>query len=219
MNEEKNTQKSEVAVPWYGYVALVFAIIFFSGIFASSKGALSVLDFGVLAGKFGTLAGMNGKAATFAGQGGSGARDGFLFAFSLFPTVMFAIGVVEVVDHLGGLKAAQKLLTPILKPLLGVPGISGLALVSSLQSTDAGAGMTKALRESGEFTERERLIFSAFQFSGGGAITNYLSSGAAVFPFLTIPILYPLIAIMVFKVFGANLVRIYLKRFTEEELA
>lgn len=219
MNEEKNTQKSEVAVPWYGYVALVFAIVFFSGVFASSKGALSVLDFGVLAGKFGTLAGMNGKAATFAGQGGAGARDGFLFAFSLFPTVMFAIGVVEVVDHLGGLKAAQKLLTPILKPLLGVPGISGLALVSSLQSTDAGAGMTKALRESGEFTERERLIFSAFQFSGGGAITNYLSSGAAVFPFLTIPILYPLIAIMVFKVFGANLVRIYLKRFTEEELA
>lgn len=219
MNEEKNTQKSEVAVPWYGYVALIFAIVFFSGVFASSKGALSVLDFGVLAGKFGTLAGMNGKAATFAGQGGAGARDGFLFAFSLFPTVMFAIGVVEVVDHLGGLKAAQKLLTPILQPLLGLPGISGLALVSSLQSTDAGAGMTKALRESGDFTERERLIFSAFQFSGGGTITNYLSSGAAVFPFLTIPILYPLIAIMVFKVFGANLVRIYLKRFTEEELA
>lgn len=219
MNEEKNTQKSEVAVPWYGYVALIFAIVFFSGVFASSKGALSVLDFGVLAGKFGTLAGMNGKATTFAGQGGAGARDGFLFAFSLFPTVMFAIGVVEIVDHLGGLKAAQKLLTPILQPLLGLPGISGLALVSSLQSTDAGAGMTKALRESGDFTERERLIFSAFQFSGGGTITNYLSSGAAVFPFLTIPILYPLIAIMVFKVFGANLVRIYLKRFTEEELA
>lgn len=219
MNEEKNTQKSEVTVPWYGYVALIFAIVFFSGVFASSKGAWSVLDFGVLAGKFGAVAGMNGKATTFAGQGGAGARDGFLFAFSLFPTVMFAIGVVEVVDYLGGLKAAQKLLTPILKPLLGLPGISGLALVSSLQSTDAGAGMTKALRESGDFTERERLIFSAFQFSGGGTITNYLSSGAAVFPFLTIPILYPLIAIMVFKVFGANLVRIYLKRFTEEELA
>lgn len=219
MSEEKNLQqKEEIVVPWYGYLALLFAIIFFSGIFAATKGPLAALDFGQLAGKFGMLTGVNGKAVAFGGQGGIGAREGFMFALSLFPSVMFAMGVVEVVDYLGGLKAAQKLLTPILRPILGVPGIAGLALVSSLQSTDAGAGMTKALRESGEFTERERVTFSAFQFSGGGAITNYLASGAAVFPFITTPILTPLVVMLAFKVVGANLARIYLKRFKEEDL-
>lgn len=219
MSTEKNTpEKDLVSVPWYGYLALLFAIIFFSGIFATSKGALSALDFGQLAGKFGLLTGVNGKAVAFGGQGGVGAREGFMFALSLFPSVMFAMGIVEVVDYLGGLKAAQRLLTPILRPLLGVPGIAGLALVSSLQSTDAGAGMTKALRESGDFSERERVTFAAFQFSGGGAITNYLASGAAVFPFITVPILTPLLILLGFKVVGANLARLYLKRFKEENL-
>lgn len=219
MNEEKNIPQQEgVNVPWYGYLALLFAIVFFSGIFAATKGPLSALDFGQLAGKFGTLTGINGKASTFSGQGGMGAREGFMFALSLFPSVMFAMGIVEVVDYLGGLKAAQKLLTPILRPVLGVPGIAGLALVSSLQSTDAGAGMTKALRESGDFTERERVTFAAFQFSGGGAITNYLASGAAVFPFITVPILTPLLVMLAFKVVGANLARLYLARIKEENL-
>ncbi len=216
--KENNFQKEGLSVPWYGYVALLFAIVFFSGAFSSTKGALSVLDFGQLAGKFGSVMGINGKAATFSGQGGTGARDGFMFALSLFPSVMFALGIVEVVDYLKGLKAAQKLLSPILRPLLGIPGIAGLALVSSLQSTDAGAGMTKALRESGDFTERERIIFSSFQFSGGGTITNYLAAGAAVFSYLTVPILLPLIVIFCLKFVGANLVRIYLKRFKEEEI-
>lgn len=218
MNEEKQTKQTELVVPWYGYAALLFAIVFFSGIFSASKGWLAALDFNVLAGKFGTITGANNQIATFAGRGGTGARDGFLFAFGLFPSVMLAMGAVEIIDHLGGLKAAQKLLTPILRPILGIPGITGLALVSSLQSTDAGAGMTKALRESGEMTEKERLIFCAFQFSAGGAITNYLASGAALFSFLLVPILYPLVVIFIFKCIGANLMRFYLKRFTEEEL-
>ena len=50
---------------------------------------------------------------------------------------MLAMGLIEVVEHYGGLKAAQKLMTPILRPILGIPGICGIALVSSLQSTDA----------------------------------------------------------------------------------
>lgn len=219
MSTEKNTpEKDLVSVPWYGYLALLFAIIFFSGIFATSKGALSALDFGQLAGKYGTLMGINGKAATFSGQGGVGAREGFMFALSLFPSVMFALGVVEVVDYLGGLKAAQRMLTPILRPLLGIPGIAGLALVSSLQSADAGSGMTKALRENGDFTDRERIIFTSFQFSAGGTITNYLAIGAALFPALLVPIMVPLLLNICLKFVGANFVRIYLKRFKEEEI-
>lgn len=218
MSEEKNVQQQVNEVPWYGYLALIFAIVFFSGIFATAKGPLAALDFGQLAGKFGTLTGINGKAATFSGQGGVGAREGFMFALSLFPSVMFALGIVEVVDYLGGLKAAQKLLTPILRPLLGIPGIAGLALVSSFQSADAGSGMTKALRENGEFTEKERIIFTAFQFSAGGTITNYLAIGAALFPALLVPIMIPLLLNICIKFIGANFVRIYLKRFKEEEL-
>ena len=74
-------------------------------------------------------------------------------------------GLMEIVEHYGGLKAAQRLLTPILRPILGIPGICCVALVSSLQSTDAGAGMTKALRENKDITGNELLIFSAFQLS------------------------------------------------------
>lgn len=213
--EKKDTCETQgVKVPWTGYVALVFAILFFSGMLASQKGWILAFDFNALAGKFGTMT--NAARATFQGQGGFGAREGFLFGFGLLPSVMLALGMVEVVDHLGGLKAAEKLLTPILRPIMGIPGICGLAMVTSFQSTDAGAGMTRMLRETNCITENEKTIFCAFQFSAGGTVTNYLASGAALFSFVTVPIALPLVLIFVLKVFGANLVRIYLNRFEKE---
>ena len=48
---------------------------------------------------------------------------------------MLALGLLEVLSHYGALKAAQKLMTPLLRPILGVPGITGLALITDLQST------------------------------------------------------------------------------------
>lgn len=217
MSEEKNKQiisPESLKVPWYGYAALIFAIVFFSGLLAKSSGAITALDFNTINGKFGVM--KDAAKATFQGQGGLGARDGFLFALSLFPAVMLALGVVEVVDHLGGLKAGQKLLTPILKPLLGIPGIAGLALVTSLQSTDAGAGMTRLLKESENITENQKTIFCAFQFSAGGTITNYLSTGAALFSTITVPIALPLALVFIMKFFGANLMRFYLNKFEQE---
>ncbi|SDF03524.1 nucleoside recognition domain-containing protein [Sporolituus thermophilus] len=218
MNQDNQNQgaKQELQVPVMGYLALIFAIIFFSGIFANAKGWQSALDFNTINGKFGTM--KDAAKATFAGMGGSGVRDGFLFALGLIPGVMLALGIIEIIDHLGGLKAAQKLLTPVLRPLLGIPGIAGLALISSLQSTDAGAGMTKALREAGAITEKEKTVFCAFQFSAGGTITNYLTTGGALFSFLTVPIILPLAVIFVMKVFGANLMRLYLNKFVKEDL-
>ncbi|MDF2565190.1 MAG: nucleoside recognition domain protein [Massilibacillus sp.] len=221
MEENKQhspTEPTKLTVPWYGFVSLIFAILFFSGIFNNVSGGLKALDFSALLGKFGSVQGTNGAATIFTGQAGLGARDGFLFALSLAPSVMLALGVVEVVTNLQGLKAAQKLLTPILRPLLGIPGITGLALISSLQSTDAGAGMTKSLREENQMTDKERLIFCQFQFSAGGTITNYLATGSALFASLTVPIILPLIVLFAFKIFGANLMRLYLKRFSEEEV-
>ena len=218
MSEEKkeSCETQSVKVPWAGYIALVFAVVFFSGLLASQKGWITAFDFNALAGKFGVM--KDAAKATFQGQGGFGARDGFMFGFGLLPSVMLALGMVEIVDHLGGLKAAEKLLTPILRPLLGIPGVAGLAMVTSFQSTDAGAGMTRMLRETGCITENEKTVFCAFQFSAGGTVTNYLASGAALFSFVTVPIVLPLVLIFVLKIFGANLVRIYLNRFEKESV-
>ena len=218
MSEEKkeSCETQSVKVPWTGYIALVFAVVFFSGLLASQKGWITAFDFNALAGKFGVM--KDAAKATFQGQGGFGARDGFMFGFGLLPSVMLALGMVEIVDHLGGLKAAEKLSTPILRPLLGIPGVAGLAMVTSFQSTDAGAGMTRMLRETGCITENEKTVFCAFQFSAGGTVTYYLASGAALFSFVTVPIVLPLVLIFVLKIFGANLVRIYLNRFEKESV-
>lgn len=207
-----------------GYIALVFAIVFFSGILPIIvKGISSVnvswlnaFDFGVLQGSFGTI---GEKAQSFRGSGGSGAKDGFVFALTLVPSVMLALAVVEIVTYFGGLKAAQVLLTPLLRPLMGIPGITGLALISSLQSTDAGASMTRALRDEGEITENERTIFGMFQFTAGATITNFLSSGTAIIvivdKFIPPIILISFIVMFGFKVLGANIMRFYVRKHGE----
>lgn len=211
-------QQKEEKVGIAAYLALVFAIIFFSGIFAKSTGWTRILDFTVLSGKFGSIV-TEPLARNFMGSGGSGARDGFIFGFSLLPAVMFALAVVNIVEHLGALEAARKMLTPVLKPLLGLPGTATLALVASLQSTDAGAGMTKLLFDNGEINDDQRSIFGAFQFSAGGTITNYFGTGAALFSLttadkmdaVTVPMIIPLILIFVLKFVGANVMRLYLR--------
>ena len=208
-HEESATSQPKLKVPVIGYFALLFAITFFSGIFAAQKGWVQVFDFNAINGSFGTM--KEPAKATFAGMAGTGARDGFLFALGLVPSVMLALGVIEVVDHLGGLKAAQRLLTPILRPILGIPGICGLALVASFQSMDACAGMVRSLRDTASISEREKTIFCAFAFSVGGLITNYFAIVIGIFSFMTVPIGLPLLVIVVFKILGANAMRMYLK--------
>ena len=86
----------------------------------------------------------------------------------------FSLGIISITDGLGGLRAAQQLMTPVLKPLLGIPGICSLALIANLQNTDAAAGMTKELAQEGEITERDKVIFAAYQTSGSAIITLLL---------------------------------------------
>lgn len=131
---------------------------------------------------------------------------------------MLALGVVKIVEDMDGLLAAKKLMTPLLRPLMGIPGVCGLAMVASLQSTDTGASMTKELYERGDVNDRERLIFGAFQFTAGAVLTNYLSSGAALFEFLDgTPIFVPLAVVLVFKVVSTNLIRLYALKYVNEE--
>ena len=81
---------------------------FFSGFFAKSTEWWRVLDFTVLNGSFGPVNG----ALTFRGTGGTGAKDGFLFALELAPSVILSLGIIAVTEGLGGLRAAQQLMTP-----------------------------------------------------------------------------------------------------------
>lgn len=71
MNQDNQSQgaKQELKVPVMGYLALIFAIIFFSGIFANAKGWQSALDFNTINGKFGTIVFVDG--AKKAGISGS----------------------------------------------------------------------------------------------------------------------------------------------------
>lgn len=200
-------------VSWYSYLALIAGIIFFSGLLKDMEGPISAFDFTNLLGKFGALGEISEEAGTlassFRGNGGTGVRDAWLFGLSLMPAVIFALGVVRVIENFGGLEAAQKLMNPLLKPLLGIPGTTGLALIASLQSTDAGAAMTKELYDTNMITESEQVIFSSFQYSAGGLITNFLSSGAGLFMFFDTPIFIPLGICLIFKFVAGNLARLY----------
>ena len=164
------------------YIALIFAIIFFSGLSVSppmkALGAkiaeatnvapekvhkiFSVFDFNTLNGKFGSVIvpdskgsmkaadskAESGEAAlgkgNFSGKGGEGARQGFMFALTLVPTTMFALGMVAVLEHYGALEAMRRIFSVILRPVMGVPGDTGLAMIASFQSTDAGAALTRS---------------------------------------------------------------------------
>lgn len=217
MQDPSNAKKNQseqtpvIHVGWKGYLAFLFAIMLFSGIFSSADNWLRMFDFNVLNGTFGTLSGA--QDTDFRGVGGNGARDGFLFAMELIPAVILALGIVNVVDGLGGLRAAQKLMTPILKPLLGLPGVTALSSIANMQSTDAAAGMVKELYDRGQITDAERSILVSYQTSASAFITNYFSSGAAVFTFLTVPIIIPILVMFAFKIFGANVMRCYIKLF------
>lgn len=131
---------------------------------------------------------------------------------------MFALGMINVLEHYGALEAARKLLTPLLRPLMGIAGNTGLALIASLQSTDAGAAMTRQLKDEGLITKRETDVFTMFQFSAGATIVNFFSSGAVLFtltladgsPAVSSSIGLAVIVMFAFKFVGANLFRVYL---------
>lgn len=194
-----------------GYVAFFFAIILFSGIFANADSWLRVFDFNTLNGSFGTITDAAGKALTFRGANGAGARDGFIFAITLIPAVILALGIVNVVDGLGGMRAAQRMMTPILKPLLGIPGATALANIANLQSTDAAAGMVKELYDNKEINDTERSITIMYQTSASATVTNYFGSGPAVFGFMVCPLILPILVMFAFKIISANMLRVYLK--------
>ena len=213
MEQEKNQSKVGVGA----YIALAVAILFFSGLFMKVEGMkwLSAFDFTTLGGTFGTM--KDPAKNTFIGAGGVSAKAGFLFALSLAPTVMLALGCLEVLTHYGAIRAAHKLLTPLLHPLLSLPGKTGLALITDLQSTDAGAALTKELYDAGEITRKELTIMGAWQYSGAGLINNYFAIGSALFSVLKLPIILPLLLMFGLKFAGGMFVRFVLNTVYKED--
>ncbi|MNG57211.1 hypothetical protein D3C79_153130 [compost metagenome] len=225
MSESKILEKpeKEPADEWKvgpgAWLSLVIVLLVFSGFFFKVEGMawLGAFDFTTLGGAFGTM--KSPETNTFIGSGGISAKAGFLFALSLVPTVMLALGLLEIFTHYGAIRAAHKLLTPLLKPLLGIPGYTGLALITDLQSTDAGAALTKELYDSEKITRKDVVIMGAWQYSGAGLINNYFSIGSAMFASLTIPIIIPLVLMFVMKFFGAAIVRLVLNTLYKRDFA
>jgi nucleoside recognition membrane protein YjiH len=93
-------------------------IVSFSGLLFKVEGMawLGAFDFTTLGGAFGTM--KTPETNTFIGSGGISAKAGFLFALSLVPTVMLALGL-EIFTHYGAIRAAHKLLTPLFRPCSG----------------------------------------------------------------------------------------------------
>ncbi len=194
----------EHKLTWRGWLSFIFIVVAFSGVLAHA-GAWSALDFSVLIGKFGKIG-----AATFTGKGGVGAREGFMFGLTLIPTIMFALGLIRVVESLGALLAAERCIRPILRPLMGLPGYVGLALVSSMTSTDVGAAMTRQLTEEGKLTDGERSIFVAYQYAASGVVTNTFDCGAPLLSIVALPVGIIIAVEICVKIIGANLIRLYL---------
>lgn len=201
-----------------GYVALILVIIFFSGMVAEMDflpKQFGIFDFSTMLGSFGSVMAPSGEATTtFRGVGGVSVRDGFMFSLWLAPTVIFALAIVEIADRFGALAAARQLLTPLLRPLAGIPGQTGLALIAGLQSTDAVGGMMKQLYDSKEITDRERTLMAAWSFSAGAMITNALATGAVLYGLadLAAPMIFPLALMFVMKFVGTNIMRLYLNK-------
>lgn len=196
-----------------GTVSLILAIIFFSGFTKNYFGG--IFDFSKVSGAF---------PPWFGGHGaGVGAKQGFIFAITLVPSVMLALGALAVFEHFGALLAASKFLSLILKPIMGIPGISAISLIAGLQSTDAGSSTTKFLKDEGKMADKELLIFAAFQFSAGATITNFLSSMEPLLSNLvsetgkTVPtsVATCFVVIFAFKFVGANIMRLYVKFFVK----
>lgn len=207
MSEEKNKTSANTPqkVGLAGWLSLFFLVIMFSGIFAHADNFLQAFDFGNLTGTFGKVTGN----VDFHGKGGTGAKEGMLYGLTLLPTVMLAVGLIDVVEAKGGLRAAEKLFRPILRPLMGIPGRAGIAFIASFTSSDVAAVMTKELVDSGQMTDAERSNFLAYQYAGSGVIMNLINTQAPLLPIVLFAVGPLLLIILLLKIMGANIMRLY----------
>ncbi len=209
------TEEKREKVGIAGYIWFIFAVLFFSGAFRDAPGALKLLDLNTYLGTFGTI--VEGAKPGFVGQGGSGLNDLFAVVLTIVPGIMFCMGVIEVVDHYGGLRAAGRLLTPILKPLMGVPGESALVLIANLQSSDGSAALIKALRDSGSINQKQQNILLAYAMPGPALLGMMVSYGVMFYDYLPCSTGIIIIVVLAMKVVVAELMRFVISHGLKEK--
>lgn len=205
---EQNNDNDKGKIGLSGYFWFFFVVLFFSGVFRGAPAPLNLLDLSTYLGNFGTI--VEGAAPGILGKGGTGLNSFFLTTLTIAPGVMFSVALMEVVEYYGGLKAAGKLLTPILKPLMGVPGEAALVLISNFQSSDTSAALIKSLLDSRVITERHRSILLAFAIPGPAFLGMMISYGVMLYPYLLYGSGMVIAVIIVMKLVSANLMRIIL---------
>ncbi len=200
-------EKKENKVGIKGWLALFVLCLMFSGVLKNVEGPLKALDFSNLVGAWGKI-GESGQ--NFIGKGGAGAREGMMQALSLIPAISFAVAVIDVVTELGAIDAGVKVFTPLLRPVLGIPGECGIAFVSSFTSSDVGSVMTGDLYKEGKLNEKERAIFTAYQYAGSAVVLNTMNTQAALLPIIVFAAGPVIVVLFICKILGANLVRLVL---------
>lgn len=214
MQIEKGKKKARNRLDVVSITSFVLAIMFFSGAFSKATGFWRIFDLQTLTGSFGVIA--EGAKAGIVGTGGYGAKEGFFQSINMAPAVILAVALINLVDNYGGLRAAQKLLTPILKPLLGVRGSGAIPIITNWQSSDAMAAYLGDQVEKGGFTTRERDIIATYGFMAAGTIGVFYSNCALLFPYITVAPGAILAVVMVTKFIGGNLMRLYLHLFEKD---
>lgn len=214
MSDQQNVSENDNKTTWKGWLSLLILIILFSGAFQNSNGWLKALDINVLSGDFGVIY----EGLNFTGKGGTGAASGFLFTLSLIPITSLAMGILDVVEALGAMKAARKLFSPILKPIFGISGNAGIAFIASFTSSDITAVMTKKLYSENLITDKERTIFVSYQYASSAVIANVISTQAPLLPVIVLPMGAMIVLLVVFKTLGSSIMRFFILRKSEKDL-
>lgn len=191
-----------------GGLALAIALISFSGIFRNANGPWHILDFQTFVGAFGVIG--NAGRAGIVGSGGFGIKEGFFQAINMAPNMIFSVAFLAVVEYYHGLRSAEKLLTPVLKPVAGIPGNAAGILITNWQSSDASAALTISLFSDGAIDAKERDITVAYCFVAAATFGVFFSTGSMLFPYIVISTGPLLLTILVMKFVAANLMRLYL---------
>lgn len=202
------------------YLGLAVLILCFAGIGARlmPPGVVFPLDFQLVVGTFGDLTVSDeNQVREVLLKNGEGAKAGFIYCIGLIPSVMMACGVLAVLQFWETDIAAQRVFSLPVRILTGLPGNCAVAMFVSLQSSDAGALMTKELHGNGTVTDQERKILAMWQFSSSGTLINVYSSGLALLPIIVMPVGNILLVIIASKFLGANLMRLFLCWFEKEE--
>lgn len=212
--EKELIEKREKKPGIGSYVALAAFLLIFSGALKNVP-VLNVFDIQSLSGAFGIVKGAEGN---FVGAGGTGASQGFALCLSLMPIVMLCMGIVELTNHYGAQLAASQLFSPIMKPLMGVPGTMAISLVSSLNISDIGAATTRDMFEQGEITEDERVKMIAFQFPSCALINNLVTLMGMTVGIVYLSTSAYLLILIVIKFICCNIMRLIMKtRFYKKE--